>query len=265
MILKPDKTNIMKQLVCVICVLGFCQSLSAQVSSLCLSTKKTTSLVFPFPVKHVDRGTRDVLVEQVREADNILLVKAGTAGFAETNLSVVTADGSLYTFAVCFEANPLTWVYELPVQTKASVATYAKALLDNPPTLKRLHAKQWNVEVGVTGIYVKNDVLYFQLQAVNKTAIDYTVEYLRFYIRDRHQLKRTAVQEVELTPLVTAGNAKTVKAAGGTTFVVALDKFVIPDQKLFIIEMGEKGGGRNLSLGVRNGHILKAFILPDLQ
>lgn len=255
----------MKQLVCLICAIGFGLSLSAQAPSLCISTKKTTSLVFPFPVRHVDRGTKDILVEQVKEADNILLVKAGAAGFAETNLSVVTSDGALYTFSVCFDANPLTWVYELPVRTKASVASYAKTLLDNAPTVKRLHAKKGAVDLSVTGIYVKDDVLYFQLQAINKTAIDYTVEYLRFYIRDRYKLKRTAVQEIELSPLVTAGNVKAVKANGGTTFVVALDKFVIPDQKLFTIEMGEKNGGRNLSLTVKNRNILMAIILPDQQ
>ena len=71
--------------------------------------------------------------------------------------------------------------------------------------------------------------------------------------------------ELELTPLATAGNRKTVPANGATTVVVALEKFVIPDQKQFVIEAGEKNGGRHLSLAVKNKSILRATTLPDWQ
>ncbi len=46
-----------------------------------------------------------LLVAQVKEADNILLVKAAATNFSETNLSVVTSDNSMYTFAVTY-GNP---------------------------------------------------------------------------------------------------------------------------------------------------------------
>ena len=83
----------MKRLVCLICACWLFVSAMAQTSSLCISTAKTTSLVFPFSIRHVDRGTKDILVQQVKEADNILLVKASSKNFSETNLSVVTEDG----------------------------------------------------------------------------------------------------------------------------------------------------------------------------
>ena len=34
---------------------------------LSISTDKTTSLIFPFPIKYVDRGTMDILVQPVKE------------------------------------------------------------------------------------------------------------------------------------------------------------------------------------------------------
>lgn len=246
---------------CACCIV----SLKAQVRPLPLSTAKTTSLIFPFPIKHVDRGSKNVLVLPVPEADNILLVKADAKGFAETNLTVVTSDGSVYTFEVCFDPAPLTWIYELPAQTGASTAAYAKMLLDNPPTVKGLQGRKGGVEMSVSGIYVKNNVLFLLLRLTNSTAIDYTVDYLRFSIRDQRRLNRTAVQEVDHTPLCFAGNAKAVKAGGATTVVVALETFVIPDQKIFVVETGEKGGGRHLSLTLKNKNILKAIPLPDQQ
>ena len=54
---------------------------------LSISTDKTTSLIFPFPIKYVDRGTRDILVQPVKEDERILLVKAASKQFAETNHS----------------------------------------------------------------------------------------------------------------------------------------------------------------------------------
>ena len=65
-----------------------------------ISTHKTTSLIFPFPVLHVDHGTKDILVQHLKEQDNILLVKAAVAKFAEANLSGVTRDGCVYSFKV---------------------------------------------------------------------------------------------------------------------------------------------------------------------
>ncbi|MEO6136947.1 MAG: hypothetical protein ABIP35_17465 [Ginsengibacter sp.] len=52
----------MKRLVCLICGCWLLVSAIAQTSSFTISTDKTTSLVFPFPIRHVDRGTKDILV-----------------------------------------------------------------------------------------------------------------------------------------------------------------------------------------------------------
>src|SRR5690606_8514354 len=114
----------------------------AQNSTLCISTDKTTSLVFPFSILHVDRGTKDILVQQVKDADHILLVKASAKNFSETNLSVVTEDGSMYTFAINYEENPAIWVYNLP-EIKASMATYAHAIIDNPRVLRGVGDHSW--------------------------------------------------------------------------------------------------------------------------
>ena len=254
----------MKQIVCVICAAGIMLSTLAQPFSLCITTDKTTSLIFPFSIRHVDRGTKDVLVQPIKEADNILLVKAATNNFSETNLSVVTGDGSVYSFAVCY-GNPEVSIYHLPAQVKIAISTYANGILDNPVTMHGIKDASWNMFARVTGIYIKENAIYYQLDLENQSPIDYEIDFLRFYIRDKKKSKRTAIQENELTPLYIAGNNRQVKANNRSVIVVALEKFTIPDAKYLAIEVGEKNGGRRLFMTVKNKNIIKATRLPDLH
>lgn len=254
----------MKRFVCLILTGWLFVSASGQ-TSLSVATDKTVSLIFPFPILHVDRGTRDVLVQPIKEADNILLVKAASKGFSETNLSVVTGDGTVYSFAVNYVPNPANWLYYLPVNSKASIATYANGILDNAKRLRGLNDTKWDIKGEVTGIYIKDNVIYYQVRLTNQSPIDYDIEVLRFYIKDKKKGKRTASQENELKPLYTAGNTAEVKANGRNIIVVALEKFTIPDAKYLGIQLMERNGGRHLLLKLQNKHILKADILPDLR
>lgn len=255
----------MKQVVCLVSALCLIVSSFAQPASICLTTTKTSSLVFPLPIQHVDRGSSAILAEQVGERGNILLVKAGQAGFAETNLSVITADGSLYTFAVCYEPYPKELSFALPLHSSGSPSIYARMLLDNAPLLRHTGKEKWDVRAAVTGIYVREDALYFQMHLENKSSLDYDVDYLRFAIRDMRTSKRTAVQENELQPLQIAGNHNRVKANSRTSFVVVLPRFTIPDRKFLAVEFREKNGGRSFQLHVGNKQIVHAAALPDLQ
>jgi len=255
----------MKRFVCLVCACWLFVSAMAQIPSLQITTDKTTSLIFPFPIRHVDRGTKDVLVQQVKEAVNILLVKAAAPNFPETNLSVITGDGSVYSFRVAYTGQPENWIYHLPEQKNATVATYANGILDNPPTLRGVRDRKWRMAAGVTGIYIKEDVLYYPIRFCNCSPIDYDMDLLKFYIRDKKRSKRTAVQEHELTPLHISGNTGQVKAGHASIIVVALDKFTIPDAKYLAIQLMEKAGGRHLLMKVNNKNLMKAIPLPDLK
>jgi len=255
----------MKRLVCLICGCWLFVSAIAQTSALCISTDKTTSLVFPFSIRHVDRGTKDILVQQVKEADNILLVKASAKNFSETNLSVVTVDGSVYTFVINYEEKPAIWVFNLPENKKTTMTTYANGILDNRRTLWGVRDNSWNIDVAVIGTYIKDDIIYYQLRIKNNSPIDYDIEVLRFYIRDKKKGKRTAVQENELKPLYVSGNIAQVKSFNQNIIVIALDKFTISDKKFMGIQIMEKNGGRHLMMQLNNKDILKAIPLPDLR
>src|SRR4051812_44613081 len=76
-----------------------------------ITYNKTTNLVFPYSIRSVDRGSSDLLVQRAKYADTILQLKAGRDGFKETNLSVVTSDGKLYSFLVQYAPSPATLNY----------------------------------------------------------------------------------------------------------------------------------------------------------
>jgi len=62
---------------------------------------KTVHLIFPAAIRYVDLGSIDLLAAKADGAENVLRVKAATQNFRkESNLSVITEDGSYYTFNV---------------------------------------------------------------------------------------------------------------------------------------------------------------------
>ena len=229
-----------------------------------ITTDKTTSLIFPFPITYVDRGSKDILVQPIKENENILLVKAASKQFTETNLSVVTGDGHVYEFTVTYQPQPSSLVWHLPTTLKASIATYANGIIDNKPR-RILKVEKYNVVAKVTGIYIKDEVIYYQLEICNHSPLDYDIDLLQFVIRDKNKGKRTAIQENEVSPLYIAGNKKRIKAYNFSVIVVALEKFTIPDAKLLGVRIMEKNGGRHFNLKIYNGNILKAKVLPDLK
>jgi conjugative transposon TraN protein len=255
----------MKQFISILCAMGITFCAPAQTKSISITSNKTTSLIFPFTIKHVDRGTKDILVQQVSEAKNILFLKAAVKNFTTTNLSVITEDGSLYGFDINYNSDPADLIYHLPAKNKESVSLYANDILDNSSNIRGIRSHSWGVIGKVTGIYVKDNVIYYQLKIINNSNLNYDLDFLRFYLSDKKKVKRTAFQQNEITPLLIAGNSKCIKANSNSIIVAAIKKFTIPDGRQLVIDIHEKDGGRNLMMKVGNNKIIQASLLPDLN
>src|SRR5689334_10024769 len=70
-----------------------------------VSYNKTTHLVFPLSIISIDRGSASILAQKAPGVENILKVKADQKAFEETSLNVITSDGKLYSFLVCYNDN----------------------------------------------------------------------------------------------------------------------------------------------------------------
>lgn len=272
----------MKRIVSVICVSLFFLVTKAQqpVNSLSLSVaaNKTTFLLFPFQILHVDRGTPDILINQVNAAKNVLLVKAAVPDFQPTNLTIISEDGAVYAFNVHYDSAPANTVFKFPILAPnptynaqgrkinlQDLDFYSKMIMNEKKTMGGIKDNKWDMQARVKGIFIKDDIIFYQLCLKNTSTVNYTTDFIRFYIRDKKKSKRTASQEVELKPVHTYGDINNIPGEQEKNGVFAFEKFTIPDAKYLFIEVMEKNGGRNLTLRVSNKKIIKAKVLPEVN
>lgn len=252
----------------------FASSAILQPYSLEVSYNKTSHLIFPFPIVSIDRGSAAILAQKASGVENILRVKADQKAFEETNLSVITSDGKLYSFIVCYNRNPAYVSVDLDSASEKShtsmnkqrssgtlndgrLAHYAKLSLTSDKNL-HLSTKSADVSMAVEGVYVKESAMFLRFHLQNHSNINYDTDQLRLSIRDKAGSKRTPIQEREIVPLLIEGEATFVKADSAQKVVIAIPKLTMPNGKYLIVEMTEAAGGRNLLLKLKAKHLLKA-------
>lgn len=251
---------------------------TAAYTNIQLSYSKTTSILFPYAVKSVDIGSRDILVQKAKGVENIILLKAGKPNFQQTNLTVVTSDSRLYSFILNFDdlcptlhldaglrsGDDKQLMFSLEHENQKEIKDYAMLALSKQKKVSGLDSRRSEIEMGVDGIFIHQDILYLRVFLRNDSKINYDVDQLRFFIRDQKKSKRTASQEIEILPLFSTGDFSRISDKAGVTAVFALSKFTIPEKKKFTIQVFEKNGGRHLELDIKNRNLAHLEILGNL-
>ncbi len=233
---------------------------------------KTTNLIFPYAIKSVDRGSRDVLAQKAKGLENILLVKAGRENFTETNLSVITSDGKLYSFILNYSNNPsllnISFAKDTTLEetvtllqsenNEAQMQLMTERIAKEKRMIHGIKANKYRLKFQLNGIYIKRNLVFYQLEIKNHSNINYDIDMLRFFIHDEKKSKRTASQEIEIEPLYVSGDTSVIKGQSKNLLVFALPKFTIPNKKYLSVQLMEKDGGRHLQLRVHNRTIVKA-------
>ena len=243
-----------------------------------VSSQKTTHLIFPSEIKSVDRGSEDILAQKTSGVDNVLKLKAGRTSFPETNLTVITADGGFHSFMVNYKASPASLNYHiksgmsgtkqslLPVKAvfseteknEAVVKSLAAQASVSGRNITGVEDRGYGVTMAVRGLYTGKDMFFYKVLIDNQTNINYDIEALRFYIQDRRRVKRMATQEIQLEPITIIGNNRLIKANREEMLIVVMPKLTIARDKQLVIELNEKGGGRNLRCKMKSSKLLKA-------
>jgi conjugative transposon TraN protein len=238
-----------------------------------ITNLKTTVILFPTTIKSVDRGSQFVLAEKVKDADNVLKLKAQRLGLPESNLRVITADGKLYSFIIDDSANLPYQAIDLRKQEQKERTTiaFADAGLNEvqikdisahisilPPFLNH-NDKEDDMKLQLEGIYMAKDLMFYQFKINNNSHINYSIDFTRFYVRDKKKVKRMAIQEQEIVPIAQYPDSSvTINGRSHRTIVLAFKKFTIADNKNLAIELYEKNGDRHLAINVNGKEILKA-------
>lgn len=137
--------------------------------------------------------------------------KAARRDFEPTNLSVLTADGGVYSLAVCYDP-------ELPALKGPSMQETARGLLYHPSEGGWATARKGGLSARLKEIYARGDVLYCPPAFENSTAMDFEIGSLRFFIRG----KKGSSQEREIEPLHLEGAVTRVPGQGRVNLVAVL-------------------------------------------
>ena len=218
---------------------------------------KTVHVIFPSEVRYVDLGSPDLIAGKADGAENVIRVKATVRNFPnETNMSVITEDGSFYTFNVKYADEPLLLNVEMcdfihdgekVNRPNNAQEIYLRELGSESPMLVRLIMKSIHTEIK------------------NQSNVPFDVDYITWKIVDKKVAKRTAVQEQIILPLRAQNYATLVPGKKSERTVFTMAKFTIPDDKCLVVGLNEKNGGRHQSFVIENEDLVRANTINELQ
>ena len=112
------------------------------------------------------------------------------------------------------------------------------------------------MELDLQGLYLQDSLLWIALRWANHSPIGYVPDYYRWVIRDKRSFRRTAQQELPLQPLYTPPLA-TIDGDSTVNQWTGFRPFALAKDKELVLEIGEKNGGRTLTLVIDHKRLLK--------
>jgi conjugative transposon TraN protein len=252
---------------------------------------KTVHILFPAAIRYVDLGSADLLAAKADGTENVLRVKAAKKGFpGESNLSVITDDGSYYSFNVKYADEPVKLSVEMSDLIHSSGAgtsrgnntdVYLEDLGGESPVLvnrimqaiyknnrrevKHIGCKRFGMQYTLKGVYSHNNLMYFHTELKNLTNVPFNVDYICFKIVDRKVAKRTAIQQQSIVPLRVYNQTVVIGGKKTERTVFALPRFTLPEGKQLLVELNEKDGGRYQSFTLKNDDLIHAKGINKLK
>lgn len=248
---------------------------------------KTSHLIFPTAIRYVDLGSEYLIAGKAEDAENVLRVKASVRDFEpETNFSVITNDGRFYSFNVYYSSYPEALSYDLLTMQKVVDKANGNDVIfeelgNNSPSLaglllktiynkdkrivKHIGAKSFGIQFILKGIYIHNGKYYFHTELRNRTNVPFQIDFINFKVVDKKVAKRTVVQERPMIPLRTYKSLDGIAGKSIEQNVFLLDQFTIADDKVLLIEIFERNGGRHQTLQVENSDLIKARLINDMH
>ena len=252
---------------------------------------KTVHIIFPSAIKYVDLGSADIIAGKADGSENVLRVKAALRDFSrETNLAVITEDGSYYTFNVKYADEPTklniemkdflhdgeavnrpnnsqeVYLKELGSESPLLVRLIMKSIhKDDKRLVKHIGCKRFGIQYILKGIYTHNGLLYFHTELKNSSNVPFTVDFVSFKVVDRKVAKRTAIQEQVIVPLRAYNYVTEIGGKSRERTVFTLPKFTLPDDKQLVVEINEQNGGRHQQFTVTNAELVRARVINELK
>lgn len=252
---------------------------------------KTVHIIFPSAVRYVDLGSDWIIAGKADGAENVIRVKATTEGFpGETNFSVICEDGSFYSFNARYAHEPEILNIEMKDFLENGDTTdfshtrmniYFRELGNESPLLvklimqsiykedrreiRHLGCKRFGVQFLLKSVHSHNGLFYFHTETRNRSNVAFRTDFIRFKIVDKKVPKRTAIQERVIDPVRSYNEVLVTEGKSDVRTVYAVPQLTIPDDKLLVIELFEKDGGRHQTIRVENADLVAAKQINELK
>ncbi|MES2797372.1 MAG: conjugative transposon protein TraN [Bacteroidota bacterium] len=242
---------------------------------LAVSDVKTLHVIFPAKIREVDTGTPNILVQITESFDNVLRIKSiNLPEKQETNLTVLTEDGGLYSFLASYEKNPeilninigsnakmdtqlsnkmgintfakSNWIEEPIHQSLVEIEQNSNFILDRKNFIKNVGMKSQGMIAQLRAIYNAQSIQYFKLDLENNSEIPFQIDFIKLYIKDIQKLNKSAIQQEELKIVKIQPLENEIPTKSKRTIVISTLMKSIPSDKIVEIEIYEKEEGRHL-------------------
>lgn len=253
---------------------------------------KVTQIIFPTRIEKFRCGyTSD---DAVSQQDGQVLYIQPIDPLPETNLYVITVDGSYYVFDLVYNSSaervnyivrPVMAFYRddkdvakypesvpRPIDGAEDVsdAGFVGAAVEHEDTLFSEVSRSPGYIVAdnvvrlqrlallLKGVYVDATHLFFRLRIENRSNVPFDIDYVAFSVEARKTRKTSTQERLQILPVAVDKEVRRIDARSFCEVVYCFDKFTIGKDKLLLAEVLEQGGDRNIGLRIRDSYIIDA-------
>lgn len=248
------------------------------INTVTIPANATVHFVSPEPIQYVDISSPDIQgdlpeknifrlrpdADKIHPGDKFTVTIVTAAYISVYKLTVAdlqSNDSSLQNEAYVISVNPndAVQVNQSDVLSNQQCFDLAIKAIKKKRSIFDIDTRGYGMKMYVTNIYSVGDYIMIRLAVKNSTRLQFDIDQIRFKIIDKHKVKATVSQDIELKPVYslykTNGGIITRKFNNFYIF----KKFTFPTQKLLEIEMTEKQySGRKLDLKFEYNQILKS-------
>jgi hypothetical protein len=241
-------------------------------SSIEVSEKLTTHLIFNNDINYIDMGSAAFSVDKLKNIVKIKCTDLAKWNVGDrTNLTVVTKDGYYYSLWVNYNENPTikTYIYKPADSFKLNSFDIlnkenCNSLLSRTSNFLRENSNH-KMKYQINGIFYDNDKIIVRLKIENESNIHFTTDSIRFVLTTRKKFNifkslktQTAIQYNEKRATFVCNNTKDINAKSDNTFLFGFDRFVPTDSEVLEINISEhNSGGRRGEIVLK----IKDFLL----
>ncbi len=232
-----------------------------------LNKNNKAFIIFPSEIVYYKQGNESSISTTLSSAKNVIEIATDTLGFQESNVFAVDNNGNEYNMVIN-EGNAQHYIYDLNDVNVAKIDNNNQYLqdmcnvaLENKREIYNLGVTKNKVTLSIDNIFVTDKYLLFILTLDNNSTINLDIDFTKFFFVDKKVSKNEVQQFIDTPPIFVDSKYSFTTVAGksSVTIPIVFNKFTIPDDKFFRLEVFEKSGGRHLYFNLRNKDIMNAI------